>query len=80
MLATGAGSRNSILRSLGDQPPLEMRDRPEHLEDQLAGASRRWPCRSIASTKTGTSGRSRLPQIRSDASQITISASRVASS
>jgi hypothetical protein len=40
--------------------------------------SRRWSCRSIASTRTGTRGRSRLPQIWSNASQITISASRTA--
>jgi hypothetical protein len=43
-------------------------------------ASRRWPNRFIASTKTGTGGRNRLPQIRSDASQTTINASRTASS
>jgi hypothetical protein len=47
---------------------------------RTSGTSRTWPCRSIASTMMGTRGRSRLPQIRSDASQITISASRVASS
>lgn len=35
---------------------------------------------SIAATRIGTSGRSRLPQTRSDASQITINASRAASS
>ncbi len=47
---------------------------------RTSSPSRRWPCRSIASTRIGTSGRSRLPQIRSDASQTTISASRTASS
>ena len=35
-LAAGAGGRDAILGALGDQPPLEMRDGPEHLEDQLA--------------------------------------------
>jgi hypothetical protein len=42
----------------------------------------RWtsPCRSMASSRIGTRGRSRLPQIRSEASQTTISASRTASS
>ena len=43
-----------------------------------SGARSRWPCRSIAETRIGTNGRSRLPQIRSDASQTTINASRVA--
>ncbi len=44
------------------------------------GASCTWPCRCIASTRVGISGRSRLPQIRSDASQTTIRVSRTASS
>jgi DNA-binding transcriptional MocR family regulator len=35
---------------------------------RTSAAGRRWPCRSIASTRTGMSGFSRLPQIRSDAS------------
>jgi hypothetical protein len=47
---------------------------------RTSGASWRWPCRSIASSMIGTNGRNRLPQIRSDASQTTISASRTASS
>ncbi len=38
------------------------------------------PVPAIASTRMGTSGRSRLLQTRSDASQTTISASRTASS
>jgi hypothetical protein len=47
---------------------------------RTSGTSCTWPCCSIASTRIGSSGRSRLPQIRSDASQTTISASRTASS
>ena len=47
---------------------------------RTSGTSWTWPCRSMASSRIGTSGRSRLPQIRSDASQTTISASRTASS
>jgi hypothetical protein len=47
---------------------------------RTSGTSCTWPCRSIASTRIGSSGRSRWPQIRSDASHITISASRTASS
>ena len=35
---------------------------------QTSSASRRWPCRSIASTRIGTNGRKRFPQTRSDAS------------
>ena len=35
--AAGAGGGDSVFCSFGDQPPLEMRDRPEHMEDQLAG-------------------------------------------
>jgi hypothetical protein len=37
MLAAGAGNRDAILRPLGDQTPLEMRDRAKDVEDQLAG-------------------------------------------
>jgi hypothetical protein len=47
---------------------------------RTSGASWRCPCRSIASIMIGTNDRNRLPQIRSDASQIMISASRTASS
>ncbi len=39
---------------------------------RTSGARCRWPCRSIASIRIATSGRSRLPQTRSDAYQITI--------
>ena len=56
--------------------------------DALAASSRRrtWgsrsrcPCRSMDSTRLGSAAFSRLPQIRSAASQITITASRTASS
>ena len=47
---------------------------------RMSGPSCRWPCLSMAATKVGISAFSRLPQIRSDASQRTTSASRTASS
>jgi hypothetical protein len=47
---------------------------------RISGPSFRWPCRSIASTSVGINAFRRLPQIRSDASQSTTSASRTASS
>jgi hypothetical protein len=37
-LAPGSGCGDAILGALGDQPPLEMRDGAEHMEDQLAGS------------------------------------------
>ena len=36
-LAAGPGGGDPVSCSLGDQTPLEMRDRSEHVEDQLAG-------------------------------------------
>ena len=47
---------------------------------RMSGPSCRWPCLSMAATKVGISAFSRLPQIRSDASPRTTSASRTASS
>jgi hypothetical protein len=47
---------------------------------RTSASSARCPCRSIAASSIGISGFSRLPQIRSDASHSTISASRTASS
>ena len=32
----GAGRGDAIAGPLGDQPPLELSDRPKHVEDQLA--------------------------------------------
>jgi len=37
MLALRTGGGNSILGPLGDQAPLEMRDRSEDMKNQLAG-------------------------------------------
>src|SRR4051812_40204981 len=45
-----------------------------------AGSYRKTSCTVIASTRIGASAFRRLPQTRSDASQITISTSRTASS
>ena len=45
---------------------------------RTSGASWRWPCRSLAAIRIDTSGCSRLPQSRSDASQITIRAAGIA--
>jgi hypothetical protein len=47
---------------------------------RTSAANCRWPCRSIASTNTGSNGRNRLPQTRSEASHSTISALRMAAS
>jgi hypothetical protein len=41
-------------------------------------SSMRWPCRSIAGTRTGSAAFRRLPQTRSEASQSTSSAARTA--
>lgn len=49
-------------------------------EARTSAWSSRWPCRSMAATRIGNSALSRLPQIRSPASQSTISAERTRSS
>jgi hypothetical protein len=45
MLALRTGGGNSILGPLGDQAPLEMRDRSEDMKNQLAGGCARSPPR-----------------------------------
>ena len=62
-------SRRSIVAALIASTPI-----------RTSGANCRWPCRSIASTSTGSNGRSRLPQTRSGASHSTISAPHMAAS
>ena len=46
---------------------------------RISGARSKWPCRSIASTRTGSNAFSRFPQTRSDASHSNMSALRSAS-
>jgi len=40
LLAAGAGGGDAVTRPLDDQPPLEVRDRAEDVEDELARGRR----------------------------------------
>ena len=68
-----AGSASGLLSDLTQQS-VDRGGAHRHQPVRTSGASCRWPCRSIASTRIGIRGRSRLPQTRSDASQTTIGA------